>query len=132
MSQNSVGGISDFRISGQPLMKRNCHNSQTSDENDMKLGTVIKLDKRNKTTSKKKMMVASCQEIMTSLPFFQFTANLEQSERWIPDARSPYFLKLHMREISPPPPCPPQPTSKWTPKKTTQIRVNYTYYRRII
>ena len=34
-------------------MKRNCHNSQTSDDNDMKLGTVIKLDKRNKTTSKK-------------------------------------------------------------------------------
>ena len=54
MSQNSVGGISDFRISGQPLMKRNCHNSKTSDDNDMKLGTVIKLDKRNKTTSKKK------------------------------------------------------------------------------
>ena len=46
-------GISDFRISGQSLIKGNCHNSRTSDDIDMKLGPVTKLDKRNKTTSKK-------------------------------------------------------------------------------
>ena len=46
-------GISDFRISGQSLIKENCHNSRTSDDIDMKLGPVTKLDKRNKTTSKK-------------------------------------------------------------------------------
>ena len=46
-------GISDFRISGQSLIKENCHNSRTSDNIDMKLGPVTKLDKRNKTTSKK-------------------------------------------------------------------------------
>ena len=45
--------ISDFRISGQSLMKENCHNSRTSDDIDMKLGPVTKIDKRNKTTSKK-------------------------------------------------------------------------------
>ena len=46
-------GISDFRISGQSLIKENCHNSRNSDDIDMKLGSVTNLDKRNKTLSKK-------------------------------------------------------------------------------
>ena len=50
--QNPDGGISDFRISGQSLIKGNCHNSRTSDDIDMKLGPETKLDKRNKATSK--------------------------------------------------------------------------------
>ena len=53
IEQNSDGGISDFRISGQSLIKENCHNSRTNDDIDMKLGPVTKLDKRNKTTSKR-------------------------------------------------------------------------------
>ena len=53
IGQNSDGGISVFRISGQSLIKENCHNSRTRDDIDMKLGPVTKLDKRNKTTSKK-------------------------------------------------------------------------------
>ena len=53
IGQNSDGGISDFQISGQSLIKENCHNSRTSGDIDMKLGPVTKLDKRNKTTSKK-------------------------------------------------------------------------------
>ena len=53
IGQNSDGGISDFWISGQSLIKENCHNSRTSDDIDMKLGPVTKLDKRNKTTLKK-------------------------------------------------------------------------------
>ena len=48
--QNSGGRISDFRISGQPLIKENCHNSRNIDDIDMKLGLVTKLDKENKTT----------------------------------------------------------------------------------
>ena len=52
IGQNSDGGISDFRISGQSLIKENCYNSRTSDDIDMKLATVTRLDKRNKTTSK--------------------------------------------------------------------------------
>ena len=51
--QNSDGGISDFRISGQSLIKENCYNSRTSDDIDMRLRSVTKLDKRNKTTSTK-------------------------------------------------------------------------------
>ena len=50
--QNLDEGISDFWISGQSLIKRNCPNSRTSDDIDMKLGPVTKLDKRNKITSK--------------------------------------------------------------------------------
>ena len=45
--------ISDFRISGQSLIKGNVHNSQTSDDTDMKLRAATKRDKRNKATSKK-------------------------------------------------------------------------------
>ena len=37
------------------------------------------------------MMMTSFQEIVTSLAFFQFTANLEQSGSRIPDA---YSIKL--------------------------------------
>ena len=51
--QNSDGGISDFWISGQSLIKRNCHNSRTSDDINMKLGPVPRLDKINETTPKK-------------------------------------------------------------------------------
>ena len=39
----------------------------------MKLRPVTKLDKRNKTTSKK-LTMTSFQQIVTSLPFFQFMA----------------------------------------------------------
>ena len=53
IGQNSDAGISDFRISGQSLTKVNCHISRTSDDNDMKLGKVAKVDKRNKLTLKK-------------------------------------------------------------------------------
>ena len=41
-------GISDFRISGQPPIIVNCHNSRTRNDIDIKLGRVTKLDKKNK------------------------------------------------------------------------------------
>ena len=69
IGQNSDGGISDFRISGQSLVKVNCHNSRTSDDIGMKLKPVTKRDKRNKTMSKK-LMMTSCQQIVASLSFF--------------------------------------------------------------
>ena len=53
IGRNSDEGISDFRISGQSLIKINCLNSLTSDDIDTKLGLVTKLDKTSKTTSKK-------------------------------------------------------------------------------
>ena len=49
----SDGGISDFRISGQFLIEGNCRNSLTNDDIDIKFGPVTRLDKRNKTKSKK-------------------------------------------------------------------------------
>ena len=53
LDKTQTGYFSDFHISGQSLIKRNCHNSRISDDIDMKLGPVTKLDKKNKTTSKK-------------------------------------------------------------------------------
>ena len=50
---NSDGGLSDIRISGQSLIKESYPNSRTSDNIDMNLGSVTKIDKRNKTTSKR-------------------------------------------------------------------------------
>ena len=77
IGQNSEGYISDFRISGQSLIKENCHNSRSSDDIDMKLEPVTKLDKEKKTTSKK-LEMTSDRQIVTSLSFFRFMANLEQ------------------------------------------------------
>ena len=45
--------ISGFRISGQSLTNENFHNSRTIHGIDMKLGSVPKLNKSNKETSKK-------------------------------------------------------------------------------
>ena len=53
IGQNSDGGISNFRISGQSLIKENRHNSRASYGIDMKLISVARPDKKNKTTSKK-------------------------------------------------------------------------------
>ena len=56
----------------------------------MELEPVTKLDKRNKTTSKK-LTLTSCREIVTSLLFFLFfglLANLEQSGGRISDTES--------------------------------------------
>ena len=77
IGQNSDGGISDFRISGQSLIKENCYNSRTSDDFDMKLRPVTKLDKRNKTTSKKfddDVMSENCDVIVIFRIFGQFGA----------------------------------------------------------
>ena len=48
--QNSDGAISDFQISGQSLIKLNCHNCRTSDGIDMKLRPVNKIDKKHRAT----------------------------------------------------------------------------------
>ena len=51
---NSDDGIFNFQISGQYLIKKNCHNSRTSNDIDMELRPVTKLDKTNTTTLLKK------------------------------------------------------------------------------
>ena len=77
MEQNSDGFISDFRISGQFFIKENCLNSRTSDDIDMKLVPVTKLDKRNKPTSKKfddNVMSENCDVILLFPIYSQFGA----------------------------------------------------------
>ena len=68
IGQNSDVGISDFRISGLSLIKGNCHNSRTSDDIDMKLGPVTKLDNQNETKDRQKnLTLTSCWKIVTQL-----------------------------------------------------------------
>ena len=52
IGQNSDRGISNFQISGQSLIKENCHNSRTSDDVDMKLGPVTKLTEKQNNVKK--------------------------------------------------------------------------------
>ena len=71
--KNSNGGIPDTQISGQSLIKENCHNFRTSDDIDLKLGTVKKLDKRKKTKSKK--IVSANSDVIVIFPIYgQFGA----------------------------------------------------------
>ena len=80
--QNLDGGISDFWISCKTLIKGNCHNSRTSDDIDVKLGTVTKLNLTREAKKRpKKLTMKLCRKIVTSLTFFQFMANLEESGR---------------------------------------------------
>ena len=53
----------------------------------MKLGPVTKLDKETKQRQKN-LTLTSCREIVTSLSFSGFLANLEQSRDRIPDRGS--------------------------------------------
>ena len=53
IGQNSGGGISDLQISGQSLIKENCHDSRASDDIDMKLGPVNNLARERKQRVKK-------------------------------------------------------------------------------
>ena len=72
-----------FPISGEYLIKENCYNSRTSDDIDMKLGRVTKLDERNETTSKKfdfDVISENCDVIVIFRIFGQFGAV------WRPDS----------------------------------------------
>ena len=59
------------------LIKENCYNSRTSDDIDMKLGPVTKIDKRNKKKSKKidnDVVSESCDVIVIFRIFGKFRA----------------------------------------------------------
>ena len=88
--QNLDGDSFDSQISGQSFMKDNFLNSRFIYDIDMKLGPVTKFDKKIRRHQKKLMMM-SCQQIVISLIFFQFMANLEQFGSQITEAWS---LKL--------------------------------------
>ena len=74
IGQSSDWDISDFRISGQSLIKGNGHNSRTSDDIVLKLGSETKLDKRNKIAPKKvdDVMSENCDVIAIFLIYGQF------------------------------------------------------------
>ena len=64
--------MANFRISGQSPMKESCYNSSTSHDMGMKLGPVTKIDKRNKSTSKKlddDVMLVTC-EVIDIFPIY--------------------------------------------------------------
>ena len=72
LGKTKTGDISDFQISDQSLINQNCCNSRTSYDNDMKLGPVAKLDKRNTATSKKSdndFISANC-EVIVNFPIY--------------------------------------------------------------
>ena len=73
IGQNSDGGISDFQISSISLINGN---SRSSDDYDMKLGSVTKLDKRNKAASKKLTIIFSenCYVIAIFSIYWEFGA----------------------------------------------------------
>ena len=77
IGKNTDGDITDFQISGQSRIKVSCHNFRTSDDIDMKLRPVTKLDNRNKTTSKtfdNNVMSANCDVIVIFPIYGQFGA----------------------------------------------------------
>ena len=82
INKNSDGCISDFWISGQSLIKRNCHTSRTSEYIDMKLGPVTKLDKRNKATSKKNWQWRHVRKYWRRCHFFNLRPIWSNPEAW--------------------------------------------------
>ena len=64
--QNSDESISHFRISGQSLIKKNCHNSRNRDDIGMKLGRELNLTRETKKRQKKLAMTL-CRQIVMSL-----------------------------------------------------------------
>ena len=95
IAQNLDSGIADFWISGQTLVNKSCtetsyRSSRISNGSHMRLGPVTKIGKSN-MTKLKILTVTFCQQIMTSLPFFQFMASIEQCGCQILDAWSPKF-----------------------------------------
>ena len=84
-----------FRVYGFPVnpLQKNCHDSRTSNDIDMKLGPVIKLDKRNTETSKKlddDVLSANYDAIV----IIRLIANLEQFRSQISDAWSTEIDKI--------------------------------------
>ena len=67
----------------------------------MKLGPLTKLAREDNA---KKLTITSCRLIATTLSFFRFTANLEQSRTQIPDAQSvklpfPLAVTFYLKKI---------------------------------
>ena len=87
VGQNPDEGISDFRIPDQSCKNENYHDYITTHDNDMKVGPVTAIEKKNAATTKK-LTMTSCWQIVTSLSFARFMANLQSSGSPISDTWS--------------------------------------------
>ena len=72
IGQNLDGSNFIFQISRQILINKNCHNSRSSNDIDMKLGRVTKLYKRNTTTVTKSDndVVSLNFDVIVSIPIY--------------------------------------------------------------
>ena len=84
-------GASPIRGPRSIPAKGNCYNPRTRDDFDVTPGPVTKHAKRNKTMSKN-LSWTLCRKILTSLQFFEFTANLEQPGSGTLDAESAQLI----------------------------------------
>ena len=103
IGQNSDGGTSNFKISGQSLMKGNGHNSRISYCINIKPKPVTNLDKENKTTSKK-IDYDVILEHWTSLSFFHFIeqeSGLESAKLTFSLITTFYFTKTENKTKKP-------------------------------
>ena len=87
LRKTQTGIFFDFWISGQSLIKENCHISRTSYDINMKLGPMTNLTRETKW-HQKNLTMTLCWQIVMPLSFFRFMVNLEQSGSRIPDAQS--------------------------------------------
>ena len=79
--------VSYFRIFGQSLIKKIAITTETVMMLTLNLDQKLSLTRQTKQRQQKlKLTMTSSPQTVTSLPFFQFTVNLEQSGRRIPDA----------------------------------------------
>ena len=78
IGQNSKRGISYFQISSLSFINENCHNSGTSNDTDVKLAPVAKLEKSN-TTALRKFNDDVISKNFEIIVIFGLMVNLEQS-----------------------------------------------------
>ena len=83
IEQNSGKNIFDFRISGQSLIKKTVITPEPVIILPWNMDQNLNVTRKTKQQQNFLIMTSS-QEIVTSLSFFQFMANLEQSGRRIP------------------------------------------------
>ena len=74
IGKNPDRAISNFQISGQSLIKRNCHNSWTNDDINMKIKPVTKLDKATSKRFNDDVVSGSCDVISIFPVYGQFAA----------------------------------------------------------
>ena len=84
IGQNSDGGISDFRIFGQSLIKENRHNSRTDDDIDMKLElNFTRETKQHQKQIDHNIMSKNCDIIVIFPIYSQFGAIQKPASRHI-------------------------------------------------